>query len=78
MNLSIVLDTLDFVEITQATFLAGTFDEEYKLPCDDKDYVTFHKKDVTPFICDKLLVCNYETTTSPIYKDWWMSINYHS
>lgn len=63
--------------INSVTFPAHSFDEEYELSCDDKDYVTFHRG-LTPLITDKLLVCSKDTTTEPIWKDWYMTINYHS
>lgn len=74
-----ILDLLDEQGIDQVTFNAHTFDEEYQLSCDDKDYVTFHKKDIgVILIPDKLLVCDYQTTEAPIYNGWYMTINYHS
>ncbi len=74
-----ILDLLDQQGIDQVTFNAHSFDEEYQLPCDDKDYVTFHKRHIgNILIADKLLVCDYQTTETPIYKDWVMTINYHS
>lgn len=77
-NLQQILDILNIQGITQVTFEDHLFDEEYALSCDDKDYVTFHKGQNSPFICDKLQVCNYNTTKEPIYKDWYMTVNYHS
>ena len=64
--------------IDEVTFPAGTFDEEYMLPCDDKDFVTFHKTQNTPWIVDKLHICDEDTTDEPIFGDWYMTINYHS
>ena len=76
--LNSILDLLDLNDINQVTFPADSFDIEYELSCDDKDFVTFHKREFAPFICDKLIVCDYKTTKSPVYKDWYMTINYHS
>lgn len=74
-----ILDLIDEQGIDQVTFNSHTFNEEYQLPCDDKDYVTFHKRDIGVIsIPDKLLVCDYLTTETPIYKGWFMTINYHS
>lgn len=72
-----ILDICDKSNIDQVTFNAHTFEEEYELNSDDKDYVTFHKEG-SPWICDKLQICDYETTKDPIYKDWYMTINYHA
>lgn len=77
-NLAAILDLLDVQGIEDVTFKAHQFEEEYALSPDDKDWVTFHKKRDSPKISDKLLVCDYETTSEPIYKDWYMTINYHS
>ncbi len=73
-----ILDNLDFLNIETVTFPAYTFEIEYNLSADDKDYVTFSKNPFIPNICDKLMVCDAEVTTEPIYKDWYMTINYHS
>lgn len=77
-NLETILDVLDTQGITEVTFTAGQFDEEYELSCDDKDWVTFHKSCDPPNIVDKLYICDKESTVYPIYKDWYMTINYHS
>lgn len=74
----IILDQLNVFGIKQVTFVTYTSDYEYELCPDDRDYVTFHKKSTSPYICDKLEVCDYETTKESIYKDWYMTINYHS
>lgn len=78
MDLSVILSTLDYLNIDQVTFPAHTFEEEYALSSDDKDYVTFHKRNYAPSICYKLQVCDYQTTKEPVHKDWYMTINYHS
>lgn len=77
-NLAAILDLLDRQGIECVTLNAHLFDEEYALSTDDKDWATFHKKRDSPKISDKLLVCDYQTTSEPIYKDWYMTINYHS
>ena len=65
-------------DIRFITLPAGNFDIEYLLTTDDKDEVTFHKSPNTPVHCMKMKVCDYETTGEPIWKDWYMTINYHS
>lgn len=77
-NLGDILDLMDEMGIDQVTFNAHQFDEEYGLTPDDKDWVTFHKRQHSPTITDKLLVCDYETTKVPVYNGWYMTINYHS
>ena len=76
-DLKQILDLLDEQGIDQATFVAHTFDEEYDLPCDDKDYVTFYKGDALPWIVELLMVCDHEVKEN-VYKDWNMAINYHA
>jgi hypothetical protein len=63
--------------INSVTFPAHSFDIEYKLSCDDKDYVTFWRAS-EPIITDRLHVNSEEQTEEPIWKDWYMTINYHS
>ena len=75
---NILLDQLALVDISVVTFETYTTEYEYELSPDDRDWVTFHKKPYAPYICDKLEVCNYETTGEPVYKDWYMTTNYHS
>ena len=65
-NLALILGILNSQGITQCTFQAGIFDEEYQLPCDDKDFVTFFKGNNTPWICDKLKVCDYFVSLNPV------------
>lgn len=77
-NLETILDVLDAQGITEVTFTAGQFDKEYCLSPDDKDWVTFHKSYDVPRIADKLYIFDKESTESPIYKDWYMTINYHA
>jgi hypothetical protein len=77
-NLETILDVLDAQGITEVTFTAGQFDEEYNLSPDDKDWVTFHKSYYAPFITDKLEVCDKQSTAFPLYRDWYMTINYHA
>jgi hypothetical protein len=66
------------MKINSITFPAGSFDVEYELPCDDKDYVTFHRSSNPSEITDTLLVNKIRTTEQPIWKDWYMTINYHA
>ena len=73
-----ILDLLDTSGIDCVTFNAYNFEEEWGISSDDKDWVTFHKSTLPPVIADKLLVCDYETTSEPIYNGWYMTINYHS
>lgn len=77
-KLTKLLMLLDEMGINQVTLEPRNFDEEYELSSDDKDYVTFHKGSEAPWITDKLMVCDVETTQKPVWKDWYMSINYHS
>ena len=77
-NLPQILGLLDSQGISQITFKAHLFEEEYNLSSDDKDWVTFHKSPTPPFITDKLMVCDTTTTETPIWKDWYMTINYHA
>lgn len=77
-NLKQILGLLDSQGIEEVTFKAHKFEEEYNLSCDDKDWVTFHKSPTPPFIIDKLMVCDTETTETPVCKGWYMTINYHS
>ncbi len=77
-NLETILDVLDAQGITEVTFTAGQFNEEYNLSSDDKDWVTFHKSYHEPSITEELLVFKRQSTASPIYKDWYMTINYHA
>lgn len=77
-NLKQILGLLDSQGIEEVTFKTHQFDEEYNLSCDDKDWVTFHKNPIPPFITDKLMVCDTQTTETPIWKGWYMTINYHS
>lgn len=73
-----LLAQLDRGGVEQVTFRTYTSDYEYELtPC-DRDWVTFHKCNYAPYICHKLEVCDYDTTENPVYKDWYMTINYHS
>ena len=77
-NLKQILGLLESQGIEEVTFKAHQFDEEYNLSSDDKDWVTFHKSPNPPFIVDKLQVCDYSTTNEPIWKGWYMTVNYHS
>ncbi len=74
----LVLDQLSYAGMTAVTFSTYTTEYEYELSPYDRDYVTFHKAEYAPSICDKLEVCDYDTTPDPVYKDWYMTINYHS
>jgi hypothetical protein len=76
-NLEQLLDLLDIQGIELITMYADQFVEENYLSPDDKDFVTFHKTNSVGFIAEKLLICDYITTKKPIYKDWYMTINYH-
>jgi hypothetical protein len=79
IQIQLLLDCASMAGIEQITFEASTLGNiEYNLSCDDKDYVTMHKGKNSPHICDKLQVCDYNTTEVPVYKDWYMTINYHS
>lgn len=75
---NILLDQLTLGSITEVTFKTYTTEYEYELSPDDRDWVTFHKGSSAPYICDKLEVCDYDTTEEPVYKDWHMTVNYHS
>lgn len=77
-NLKLILDVLEGQGIDCVTFNAHTFDEEVLLSSDDKDYVTFHKEPYSPAITDQLYVCDTQTSSAPVYRDWYMTINYHS
>ncbi|AUR87553.1 hypothetical protein NVP1101O_142 [Vibrio phage 1.101.O._10N.261.45.C6] len=74
----LMLDQLDNLGITAFTLSTYNTEYEYKLHSDDRDWVTFHKSEYAPAICDKLEICNYQTTQKPVYKDWYMTVNYHS
>lgn len=63
--------------VDSVTFPCYSFKEEYLLSPDDRDYVTFYRKNC-PYIVAKLHVCDEETTEEPVWKDWFMTINYHS
>ena len=63
--------------INSVTFPANSFDIEYELSCDDKDYVTFWRIS-EPSIIYRLYVSSTEETEVPIWKDWYMTINYHA
>jgi len=57
-----LLELCDSMNINQITSEAYKFGNiEYNLSSDDKDFVTFHKSNNAPFICDKLLVECYVT-----------------
>lgn len=62
----------------QLLFQDRSSEYAYNLTTCDSDWITFHKGDCPPRICDKLEVCDYDTTETPIYKDWYMTTNYHS
>ena len=72
-----ILAKLDEMGIDRVTFSAHSFNEEYNLTSDDKDWVTFFKGG-EPYILDKLRVMDYEVTGFPIWGNWYMAINYHS
>lgn len=74
----LMLDQMDNLGITVFTLSTYSTVYEYLLSPDDRDWVTFHKGECAPYICDKLEVCDYQTTDTPIYKDWFMTVNYHS
>lgn len=76
-NLREILGVLTVQGINEVTFNAHTFDEEYSLGCDDKDYVIFHRSINPPIIVVMLSTCDYDTTQEPIWKDWYMTICYH-
>ncbi len=45
---------------------------------EDVDWVTFHRDHYSaPRICDKLVANNIVTSPEPIYKDWYMTVNFH-
>ena len=74
-----LLDVAEKLGITTLTVNANTCgDIEYLLSCDNKDFVTFHKKDNEWKVVVKIVICDFQTTEEPVYKDWYMSINYHS
>lgn len=75
---NIVLDQLSLAGVTSVTFETFTTEYEYGLCPDDRDWVTFHKGSCAPRICDKLEICDYQTTDKPVYKGWYMTVNYHS
>lgn len=75
-----VLVILEAMGVTELTIPAHKTKEEdlAGLSPDDKDWVTFHVGKNPPFICDKLLVCDYETSENPVFDGWYVTINYHS
>lgn len=54
-----------------------TFEDEYLLSNDDKDFVIFHKEGTDPDIIDKVDV-NKQPKSISIWKDWIMTVTYHS
>lgn len=75
-----VLVILEAMGITEFTVPAYKTKEEdlAGLSPDDKDWVTFHIGMNPPYTCDRLLVCDYETSKNPVFGGWYVTINYHS
>lgn len=73
-----ILDLLDEAGVEYITYRSGTFVEEEQMYQDDADFVTFHKGEESPWICDLINICDHQTLEKPIYKDWHMTVNYHS
>jgi len=68
---------------TSVTFSAGSWDEEKLLKTDNAYFVTFHRQHITPDVVEEPMnyqnsVPVYQTLNVPIWKDWYMTINYHS
>ena len=57
-------------------FPKRTFEDEYLLSNDDKDFVIFHKENTDPDIIDKVDVSK-QPKSIPVWKDWIMTITYH-
>lgn len=75
-TLLIIAHKMGITAITINSDEAG--EAKHHLPSEDLDEITFHKGSESPLICDKLEICHQITTSEPIWKDWYMTSNYHS
>ncbi len=73
-----LLDSLEASGIRYITMGDRTSEYFMLLTGCDSDTITFHQGENAPWICDKLEVFTYDTTTNPVYKEWYMTVNYHS
>lgn len=79
-NLKQLLTTAFNLGITSITIDASQLEDAVKwsLPEDDVDYITFHRGNSKPDIAIALTQCSTATTEQPIWKDWYMTKNYHA
>ena len=76
-ELQLILDTCKNLNINSVTFPANSFEVEHILSSDDKDYVVFWRNEENKIV-DVLFVNSNETTSSPVWDDWYMTITYHA
>ncbi len=77
-NTNKMLDLLEEAGIQYITMDDRSSEYHMLLMGCDSDNITFHQGEAAPWICDKIEICDYDTTPDPVYKDWYMTVNYHS
>ncbi len=50
--------------------------KSFELPCENIKFVTLWRN-TKPFIVDDSIFNNQQTIEEPVYKDWYMTINYN-
>lgn len=75
---NIILDTLELSQVNHIVLEDRASEYCFKLPTCDSDVICFHKGMIEPWFFGKLVVCNSYTTSEPVYKDWFMTVAYHS
>lgn len=73
-----ILDTLDASGVNHIVMDSHGSKYLYELPPCDSDQIAFHKTQCEPYYFHKLVVCDSRTTAKPVYKDWFMTVSYHS
>ena len=73
-----LLDLLDESGVDHVIFKDRTSEYAYHLPPCDSDAICFHKMNKCPWFFDRLAVCDTDTTSEPFYKDWYLTVAYHS
>lgn len=73
-----ILDALEVAQVKHIILDDRTSEYCYLLTTCDSDAICFHKGKLPAWYFDKLVVCDSSTTSEPVYKDWFMTVSYHS
>lgn len=73
-----MLDLLETCGVDHVVMDSRASEFCWELNSDDSDQLAFHRGQCEPYYFHKLVVCDSSTTAKPVYKDWYMTVSYHS